>query len=150
MQYDHLFQFLVCAPDFASDTAELRELESVCRALEQEAFEVRRAASLREAEFTMHSIASLGCVVLQWDWAGDTSGAEALVHELRHRGLECPIFLLTERLKLREISDNILDQVTGYIFLEEDSPPFIAKNLISHLKAYAKSLKTPFLGAMID
>jgi ornithine decarboxylase len=29
-------------------------------------------------------------------------------------------------------------------------PDFIAKNLASHIKTYAESLKTPFFGAMVD
>jgi hypothetical protein len=31
-----------------------------------------------------------------------------------------------------------------------ETPPFIAKNLISRLKQYAETLKTPFFGALVD
>src|SRR5262249_404032 len=37
-----------------------------------------------------------------------------------------------------------------YVFLSEETPPFIAKNLISRLKQYAETLKTPFFGALVD
>ncbi len=44
----------------------------------------------------------------------------------------------------------VLDFIDGYVFLSEETPPFIAKNLISRLKQYAETLKTPFFGALVD
>jgi Orn/Lys/Arg decarboxylase, major domain len=38
----------------------------------------------------------------------------------------------------------------GYVFLAEESPEFIAKNLVSRLRQYAETLKTPFFGALVD
>ena len=69
---------------------------------------------------------------------------------VRNRGLETPVFILARRHALEEIPVDILGQVTGYIFLSEDSPQFIARNLASHLQQYANGLKTPFFGAMVD
>ena len=40
--------------------------------------------------------------------------------------------------------------IDGYIFLSEETPEFIARNLISRLKQYAATLKTPFFGALVD
>lgn len=150
MKYDHLFQFLFCAPDFATDSAEHQQLQHIALALEAKAYQVIRAQSTGEAEFVVRSNASLGCLVLQWDWDGNTRDTETLVQWVRGRGLTCPIFLLTERMQLQQISEGTLNLVTGYIFMAEDSPQFIANNLASHLQAYAESLKTPFFGAMVD
>ena len=36
------------------------------------------------------------------------------------------------------------------MFLAEETPEFIAKNLVSRLKQYAETLKTPFFGALVD
>jgi ornithine decarboxylase len=41
-------------------------------------------------------------------------------------------------------------EVDGYVFLAEETPEFIAKNLVSRLKQYAETLKTPFFGALVD
>lgn len=150
MKYDHLFQFLFCAPDLGAGTAEHRHLSQIAESLESMAYQVRRVSTVDEAEFAIRSNASFGCLVLQWDWEGNTRDTDALVAWIRDRGLECPIFLLTERLHLQQISEQTLNLVTGYIFLEEDSPQFIANNLASHLQTYAETLKTPFFGAMVD
>jgi ornithine decarboxylase len=44
----------------------------------------------------------------------------------------------------------VLDFIDGYVFLAEESPEFIAKNLVSRLRQYAETLKTPFFGALVD
>jgi ornithine decarboxylase/arginine decarboxylase len=44
----------------------------------------------------------------------------------------------------------VLDDVDGFMFLAEETPDFIAKNLVSRLRQYAESLKTPFFGALVD
>ncbi|KEZ77211.1 Orn/Lys/Arg decarboxylase N-terminal domain-containing protein [Salinisphaera hydrothermalis] len=151
MSYHHLFQFLFFAPGRERDTAEQRQLQHIVDALADLAYDVVRAGSFEETRFLIRSNASFGCLVLQWDReGGDTADTEALVAWIRDRGLECPIFLLTERMQLAEIAPGTLDRVTGTIFLAEDSPPFIAENLARHLDAYAESLKTPFFGAMVD
>ena len=44
----------------------------------------------------------------------------------------------------------MLREADGYVFLAEETPDFIAKNLISRLRQYAETLKTPFFGALVD
>jgi ornithine decarboxylase len=44
----------------------------------------------------------------------------------------------------------VLREADGYVFLAEETPDFIAKNLISQLRQYAETLKTPFFGALVD
>lgn len=150
MQYDRLFQFLICAPDFSHDAVEQQHLVGISGTLSAMSYAVTRVVHLNDAEFAIRSNAAFGCLLLQWDWDGKTGETDALLQRLRGRGLECPIFLLTERYQLQQISEQTLALVTGYVFLEEDSPDFIAKNLASHLRTYADSLKTPFFGAMVD
>jgi hypothetical protein len=51
---------------------------------------------------------------------------------------------------LEEVPVEVMNQVTGYVFLAEQTPEFIARNLVSHLRHYAASLKTPFFGRLVD
>ena len=39
---------------------------------------------------------------------------------------------------------------TAIVFLAEETPEFIAKNLVSRLKQYAETMKTPFFGELVD
>ena len=72
------------------------------------------------------------------------------IHMVRGRGLEMPIFVFSRRHALQEIDAETLPLISGYVFAGEDTPEFIAKNLVNHLCQYAESLKTPFFGAMVD
>ena len=42
----------------------------------------------------------------------------------------------------------VLDFIDGYIFLAEETPDYIARGLVSRVKQYAETLKTPFFGAL--
>ena len=44
----------------------------------------------------------------------------------------------------------VLDFIDGYVFLSEETPEFIARNLVSRLVHMRRTLKTPFFGAMVD
>ena len=69
---------------------------------------------------------------------------------MRSRGLEVPLLVLVRRKRLEDIPVEVLNSVDGYIFLAEETPDFIARNLASHLRNYAETLRTPFFGALLD
>src|ERR1700691_4914904 len=73
-----------------------------------------------------------------------------LVALIRKRGLDMPIIILVRHNRLEDIPVEIMDFIDGYVFLAEETPDFIAKNLISRLRQYAETLKTPFFGALVD
>jgi len=54
------------------------------------------------------------------------------------------------RKRFEDIPVEVLDYIDGYGFLAEETPEFHAKNLVSRLKQYAETLKTPFFGALVD
>jgi ornithine decarboxylase len=148
MLYDHMFGFLFCctAP---LPSSRLQRIQDALRLL---GFGVQQTATTPEACSALRSDAGVGCVVVEWQPGAPeaASEVEAFVRFVRERGLEAPIFILTRRHLLAEIAVGLLGQVTGYVFLDEDTPEFIAANLLSHLRSYAQSLKTPFFGAMVD
>ena len=61
-----------------------------------------------------------------------------------------PIIILVRHHRLEDIPVDVLREADGYVFLAEETPDFIAKNLISRLRQYAETLKTPFFGALVD
>jgi ornithine decarboxylase len=63
---------------------------------------------------------------------------------MRRRGLEMPIVLLVRRKRFEDVPVEVLDFIDGYVFLAEETPEFIARNLVSRLTQYAETLKTPF------
>ena len=58
--------------------------------------------------------------------------------------------ILLRRKRLEDIPVEVLNLVDGTIFLSEETPEFVARNLASRLRNYAATLKTPFFGALGD
>ena len=98
----------------------------------------------------MQTDAAIGCMVVDWGKKGLEGKTAALINLMRQRGLEMPIVILVRRKRLEDIPVEVMDYIDGYIFLAEETPEFIARNLVSRLKQYAETLKTPFFGALVD
>jgi ornithine decarboxylase len=151
MIYERMFRFLFCSAALDGTTLECQRLGEITEEVERLGFTCVRAQNIESGRVAVNTEAAIGCIVVEW-----ASGRRAsfdvgeFVAFVRNRGLETPIFILVRRHGLEEIPVDILGQVTGYIFLSEDSPRFIARNLASHLQQYANGLKTPFFGAMVD
>ncbi|RVT98866.1 ornithine decarboxylase [Rhodovarius crocodyli] len=150
MEYSRRFKFLVCAPAFDESDLEGARLRDIIQEIEQDGYQVARARRDDDAELVVRTDAAIGCVVVDWGKKGLQGKSAALISLIRKRGLEVPIIVLVRRHRLQDIPVEVLDDVDGYIFLAEETPDFIAKNLISRLRQYADSLKTPFFGRLVD
>jgi ornithine decarboxylase len=150
MDFFRLFTFLVCAPAFDADDLEGLRLQQIIMAIEKLGFSVIRARKIEDAELAVQADAAIGCTVVDWSKKGLEGKTAALINLMRRRGLEMPIVILVRRKRLEDIPVEVLDYIDGYIFLAEETPEFIAKNLVSRLKKYAATLKAPFFGALVD
>src|ERR1700742_1746983 len=150
MDYFKRFNFLFAAPVFDADDLEGIRLSQIIVAIEKQGFQVVRARKFEDAEIAVQTDAAIGCMVVDWGKKGLEGKTAALINLMRRRGLEMPIVLLVRRKRLEDIPVEVLDYIDGYIFLAEETPEFIAKNLVSRLKQYADTLKTPFFGALVD
>ena len=150
MSYDTLFGFLFCCDMPAAATVSSSRLQRIVAELLRLGYGTTVAPTTDEAAIAVRSDASLGCIVLEWSRAKSEHAVEGFVRFVRARGLDVPIFVLVERHRLEEIPVAVLGQVTGYVFIEEDTPEFVARNLVAHLRDYAASLRTPFFGALVD
>ena len=122
----------------------------IIAAIERMGFQVVRAPRIEDAEIAVQTDAAIGCMVVDWGKKGLEGKAAALINLMRRRGLEMPIVLLVRRKRFEDIPVEVLDFIDGYVFLAEETPEFIARNLVSRLKQYAETLKTPFFGALVD
>src|SRR3984957_10563758 len=109
-----------------------------------------RARKVDDAELVIQTDAAGGCVRVDWGKRGPQGKMAGLVTLIRKRGLDMPIIILVRRQRLEDIPVDVLREAAGYVFLAEETPDFIAKNLISRLRQYAETLKTPFFGALVD
>src|SRR6202161_537823 len=150
MDYFRRFTFLFAAPVFDNDDLEGLRFSQITAEIERSGFEVVRARRLEDAEIAVQTDAAIGCMVVDWGKKGLEGKTAGLINLMRRRGLELPIVILVRRKRFEDIPIEVLDYIDGYIFLSEETPEFIARNLVGRLKQYAETLKTPFFGALVD
>src|ERR1700757_1012461 len=150
MDYFKRFNFLFAAPVFEADDLEGIRFNQIITEIERSGFEVVRAPRIEDAEIAVQTDAAIGCLVVDWGKKGLEGKAASLINVMRRRGLEMPIVLLVRRKRFEDVPVEVLDFIDGYVFLAEETPEFIARNLVSRLTQYAETLKTPFFGALVD
>ena len=150
MDYFRRFTFLFATPTFDADDLEGIRFNQIVDEIERSGFEVVKARKLEDAEIAVQTDAAIGCMVVDWGKKGLEGKTAALINLMRRRGLDLPIILLIRRKRFEDLPVEVLDFIDGYVFLSEETPAFIAKNLVSRLKQYAETLKTPFFGALVD
>ncbi|MBF0141723.1 MAG: amino acid decarboxylase [Magnetococcales bacterium] len=150
MEYFRRFHFLIAAPAFDGKDLEAARLKQIAAEVEHLGFQVVKAFRMDDAELAIRTDAAIGCMLVDWGKKGMDGKSAQMIALARQRGLETPVFLLIRRQRLEEIPADVLNDVDGYVFLTEETPEFIAKNLVSRLKQYAESLRTPFFGALLD
>jgi ornithine decarboxylase len=150
MNFFQRFTFLFSAPMFDADDLEGLRVNQIIAAIERMGFQVIKARRVEDAEIAVQTDAAIGCMVVDWGKKGIEGKAASLINLMRRRGLDMPIVILVRRKRFEDIPVEVLDYIDGYVFLAEETPEFIAKNLVSRLKQYAETLKTPFFGALVD
>ncbi len=150
MDYFRRFTFLFATPSFDADDLEGIRFNQIVEEIERSGFEVVKAPKLEDAEIAVQTDAAIGCMVVDWGKKGFEGKTSALINLMRRRGLDFPIILLIRRKRFEDLPVEVLDFIDGYVFLSEETPAFIARNLVSRLKQYAETLKTPFFGTLVD
>ncbi len=150
MNFAQRFTFLFSAPTFEAEDLEGLRLGEIIAAIQRLGFQVIRAPRIEDAELAVQTDAAIGCLVVDWGKKGLEGKTASLINVMRRRGLEMPIVLLVRRRRFEDVPVEVLDFIDGYVFLAEETPEFIARNLVSRLVQYAETLKTPFFGAMVD
>jgi ornithine decarboxylase len=146
MDFFRRFTLLVCTPSFNADDLEGARVRQIIGAVEQLGFQVVRAPRVEDAEIAVQTDAAIGCILVDFGKKDAVAGkTTALINLMRRRGLEMPIVMLVRRKRFEDIPVEIMDFIDGYVFLAED-----AKSLVSRLKQYAETLKTPFFGELVD
>jgi ornithine decarboxylase len=151
MDFFRRFTLLVCTPSFDPEDLEGVRVQQITREVEKMGFEVVRAPRVEDAEIAVQTDAAIGCLLVDWGKKDALAGkATTLINLMRRRGLEMPIVILVRRKRFEDIPVEIMDFIDGYVFLAEETPEFIAKSLVSRIKQYAETLKTPFFGELVD
>ncbi|WP_165748475.1 Orn/Lys/Arg decarboxylase N-terminal domain-containing protein [Cellulophaga sp. Z1A5H] len=151
MRHEQFFQVLIYHECINTNGFENQKILNISRDIKKEGFDVILESEADQALLRIKENPSIGAYLLNLDQEQDKSLTTIiLINELEKRGLEAPLFLIADNSIFEDIDVDIIKKSTGLICLQEDTPSFIAENIIGHLRKYSESIKTPFLGSMID
>ncbi|HEX3045863.1 MAG TPA: Orn/Lys/Arg decarboxylase N-terminal domain-containing protein [Bacillota bacterium] len=154
MEYKKLFRFLIISEQLGEDSVIGRLIQAIIDAIQERDYQVKQARSDEEAQVLLENDPALGCFLIAWgkdfQIPKRSISQQTLIDAIRKRGLEAPIFLMTEKREITDIPQSYLKEIKGCIFPQEDTPDFIARYVIRAYDEYIMSLKTPFFGGIVD
>jgi len=150
MEYNKMFKYLVIDKKVNDNTISGELLRNIIKEIKNEGHEVMVATSMFEAEIAIIHHTETGCILLDLDEESEDFSTIKIIEFIRKKGLDIPIFIVTEREKTADITFNYLNEIRGYVHPEEETPTYIAKYVNRAFNEYISALKTPFFGGMID
>jgi arginine decarboxylase len=145
------FRVLLVNNDLNAMNAEGTACTKLIEALRAMDTDVIGSLSTADAESIAISDPGIDCVLVDWDIGeDDTTHAEAtrLIEALRSRNDLLPVFLTAERTAASGIPTGIMEKVSDFVWLLEDTPAFIAGRIVAAMGRYRRQLFPPFTSAL--
>jgi arginine decarboxylase len=149
------FPIIIIDEDFRSENASGLGIRRLAEAIEAEGMEVLGVTSYGDLSSFAQQQSRASAFILSIDdeelanaEEETIAGLRAFVAEVRTRNAEIPIFLHGETRTSRHIPNDVLRELHGFIHMFEDTPEFIARNVLREAKAYLDSLPPPFFRAL--
>ena len=149
------FPVIIIDEDFRSENASGLGIRALAEAIEKEGMEVLGVTSYGDLTSFAQQQSRASVFILSIDDEELANEEEetiaelrAFVQEIRYKNAEIPIFLHGETRTSRHIPNDILRELHGFIHMYEDTPEFIARNVVREAKAYLDSLPPPFFRAL--
>jgi arginine decarboxylase len=135
------------------NTALGRSAEAIAAALEARNCDVVRALSYEDGEAIVGSDASLRAVLLNWHLGTEGKDAHeqapALLHKLRERHANVPVFMTADRKLVRgSMTIEIAEMVDEFVWLLEDTADFVAGRVMAAIDRYLAQLLPPYARAL--
>jgi arginine/lysine/ornithine decarboxylase len=138
-----------------ADTPHGRTIQRIVKGLSDFAIQVVLIASLEDAKSAYANLPEVDCILISSTLGGTSSeknaDAKHLIHEIRQRNEDIPIFLMTEPMEDTSsiLTVDTIREVNEYIYIMDDTPEFIAGRIIAAAHRYEDRLYPPFFGALV-
>ncbi|MFZ1179963.1 MAG: arginine/lysine/ornithine decarboxylase [Herbaspirillum sp.] len=154
------FPIVIIDEDFRSENTSGLGIRALADAIQAEGMEVLGVTSYGDlSQFAQQqSRASAFILSIDDEEFGTGSSEEtdfalkslrAFVSEIRHKNADIPIYLYGETRTSRDIPNDILRELHGFIHMFEDTPEFVARHIIREARSYLDSLAPPFFRALV-
>ena len=151
------FPVVIIDEDFRSENTSGLGIRALAKAIEEEGLEVLGVTSYGDLASFAQQQSRASVFILSIDDEEFTSdnaeatiaGLRAFVEEIRFRNSDIPIFLYGETRTTRHIPNDVQRELHGFIHMFEDTPEFIARNVVREARDYLDSLPPPFFRALV-
>ncbi len=106
------------------------------------------ASSLADIQFAIAANSSIGAALLDWDLFASIRALQATIDRLHKLNEQIPVILLAERADVEKIPLAVAERTSGFFWLHEDTPEFVAGRVERLVKNYADQLLSPFFGPL--
>lgn len=138
-----------------TDTPHGRAIRRIAEGLGEFGIRVAGITSPADARAAYSGLPEVSCILLNWNLGGNTEKQHKdtvqLIHEIRNRNENIPIFLMAEPTSESPLSltVGVIREINEYIYVMEDTPEFIAGRIKAAAKRYEDSLLPPFFGGLV-
>ncbi|MBI3525329.1 MAG: arginine/lysine/ornithine decarboxylase [Betaproteobacteria bacterium] len=151
------FPVVIIDEDFRSENTSGLGIRALATAIEEEGMEVVGVTSYGDLSSFAQQQSRASVFILSIDDEEFTSdnaeatvaGLRAFVEEIRFRNSDIPIFLYGETRTTRHIPNDVQRELHGFIHMFEDTPEFMARNVVREARDYLDSLPPPFFRALV-
>jgi arginine decarboxylase len=116
--------------------------------------EVVEALSFEEGTMSITSDAAVHCVFVDWTMGGDDAKSHEeglrLLQEIRRRNPIVPVFLMADRAKAGSFTVEVMSLANEFVWMLEDTAPFVAGRATAAIKRYMTGLLPPFTKALLE
>ena len=153
------FPVIIIDEDWRSDSASGLGIRALAKAIEDQGMEVVGGFTYVDVTMVANQAARASTFIVSIDdeeinEEGDESKAVAdlrrFILETRNRNADIPIFLFGETRTSQHLPNDILKELHGFIHMFEDTPEFVARNIIREANSYMNSLPPPFFKALVN
>ncbi|HII98140.1 MAG TPA: arginine decarboxylase [Methanoregula sp.] len=138
-----------------TETPHGRAIRRIAKGLEEYGITVADIASPAEARAAYPAMPEVDCFLINWNLGGDTPEKHketvGLIHEIRKRNEDIPIFLMGEPTTAppTTLTIDMIREINEYIWVMEDTPEFIAGRITAAAKRYREKLLPPFFKELV-
>jgi arginine decarboxylase len=139
-----------------TETPHGRTMRRIVSSLQEYGLIVGDVSSPADARAAASRLPGVDCILINLNLGGDLSGQSKytsnIIHEIRKRNEDIPIFLLAEPTSESpgNLTIDIIKEVNEYIYVMEDSADFLAGRIAVAARRYRTQILPPFFSELIN
>jgi arginine decarboxylase len=138
-----------------TDTPHGRTIKRIASGLSDFDIQVVSIASVDDARSAYANLPEVDCILISATLGSPASknkaDAKHLIHEIRQRNEDIPIFLMAEPMgdAPSAFTVDTIREINEYLYIMDDTPEFIAGRITAAANRYKEGLFPPFFGALV-